>query len=83
MIKKELLEILACPETHQPLALADASLLQRVNARIAGGGCENVGGTEVTEALAAGLVREDGQIVYPIRDEIPVLLIDEGLRTDS
>lgn len=83
MIKKELLEILACPETHQPLALADGAVLERVNARIAAGGCENVGGAEVTEALEAGLVREDGQIVYPIRDEIPVLLIDEGLRADS
>jgi uncharacterized protein YbaR (Trm112 family) len=24
-------------------------------------------------------VREDGAIVYPIRDRIPVLLVDEGI----
>ncbi len=83
MIKKELLEILACPETHQPLAEADASLLERVNARIAAGGVKNVGDVEVTEALEAGLVREDGKIVYPIRDEIPVLLIDEGIAVEG
>ncbi|MEM7306146.1 MAG: Trm112 family protein [Planctomycetota bacterium] len=83
MIDKELLDILACPETHQPLALADEALLERVNARIAAGGAKNVGGADVTEALAAGLVREDGKVVYPIRDEIPVLLIDEGLSTDG
>lgn len=81
MIDKELLAILACPETHQPLSVADAALLARVNARIKSGGLKNVGGTAVTEPLAAGLVRQDGRIVYPIRDEIPVLLIDEGLPT--
>lgn len=79
MIDKELLAILACPETHQPLALADTALLQRVNARIAAGGVKNVGGAAVQEPLAAGLVREDQRIVYPVRDEIPVLLIDEGI----
>jgi uncharacterized protein YbaR (Trm112 family) len=79
VIDKELLAILACPETHQPLALADTALLQRVNARIAAGGVKNVGGAAVQEPLAAGLVREDQRIVYPVRDEIPVLLIDEGI----
>lgn len=79
VIDKELLAILACPETHQPLAEADAALLARVNARIKAGGAKNVGGAAVTEPLEAGLVRSDGRIVYPIRDEIPVLLIDEGI----
>jgi len=83
VIDKELLAILACPETHQPLAVADAALLARVNARIAAGGAQNVGGAAVTEPLVAGLVRSDGRIVYPIRDEIPVLLIDEGIPTSG
>ena len=79
MIDKELLAILACPETHQPLAEADAAVLERVNARIGQGACKNVGGAAVTDPLEAGLVREDKKIVYPIRDGIPVLLIDEGI----
>jgi uncharacterized protein YbaR (Trm112 family) len=79
VIDKDLLEILACPETHQSLAEADAALLARVNAAVAEGGLKNVGGVAVSAPLVGGLVRKDGRIVYPIRDGIPVLLIDEGI----
>lgn len=79
MIDKDLLSILACPETHQPLAEADEALLAKVNAAIEAGECKNVGGEAVDRPLEAGLVREDGQVVYPVRDTIPVLLIDEGI----
>lgn len=79
MIDKELLEILACPASRQPLRAASAGELERVNARIAAGTCTNVGGAKVEAALSEGLTREDGQIVYPIREDIPVLLIDEGI----
>jgi uncharacterized protein YbaR (Trm112 family) len=30
-----------------------------------------------------GLVREDGRILYPIRQRIPVLLVDEGIALDQ
>ncbi len=79
MIDKDLLAILACPETHQPLAEADAALLARLNAAIAAGRVTNVGGAAVGDALEAGLVRADGKVCYPVRSGIPVLLIDEGL----
>ena len=79
MIDPELLEILACPETHQPLQMADPELLAALNATAEAGGLKNVGGAEVAAGLDGGLVREDGAIVYPIRDRIPVLLVDEGI----
>jgi uncharacterized protein YbaR (Trm112 family) len=75
----ELLAILACPETHQPLRLADPALLAGLNERIGKGEVRNVGGEAVDAPLEGGLVREDGGVVYPIRDAIPVLLVDEGI----
>jgi uncharacterized protein YbaR (Trm112 family) len=79
VIDKELLAILACPETHQPLAEADAALIERVNAAIVAGDQKNVAGGAVAEAIDGGLLREDGAILYPIREGIPILLIEEGL----
>ena len=79
MIDKDLLAILACPETHQPLAEADAALLARANQRIAAGEAKTRGGATVEGSLEAGLVRQDGKVLYPIRDGIPVLLVDEGI----
>ena len=79
MIDEELLSILACPETHQPLAVADAATLERANAAIAAGTQKNAGGEPVSDVLEGGLVREDGRILYPIRDGIPILLVEEGL----
>jgi len=79
VIDPELLAILVCPDTHQPLALADEAVLERLNAAVAAGEAKNAGGEAVTEKVEEGLVREDGTVLYPIRDSIPVLLIEEGI----
>jgi uncharacterized protein YbaR (Trm112 family) len=83
VIDKDLLDILACPETHQSLAVADAALLERVNRWIESGKATNKAGKPVTEKLTEGLVREDRKVLYAIRDGIPVLLMDEGLPLDG
>lgn len=79
MIKPELLALLACPQTGQSLTVAEAAVLEAVNGRIAAGGVKNVGGADVADQLAEALAREDGQVIYPVRDDIPMLLIDEGI----
>jgi uncharacterized protein YbaR (Trm112 family) len=79
MIPNDLLAILCCPETHQGLTEADPALIEQVNEKITGGQLRNRGGQLVQERIDSGLVREDRQWLYPIRQEIPILLIDESL----
>ena len=79
VIDPDLLAILCCPENHETLRLAEAALVQRLNEQIQAGQLRNRKGTPVTEPLEGGLVRQDGTYLYPIRNRIPVLLIEEGI----
>ncbi len=79
MVDAELLKILCCPETRQPLALADAALVQRLNEQITAGQLRNRAGKPVTRKCDGALLRKDGQFVYPICEDIPILLIDEAI----
>ncbi len=79
MVDQSLLDILVCPETKQPLRVADVALLERVNASVRTGGLTNRGGKLVATPVEAGLVRQDGAVLYPVRDDIPIMLIDESI----
>jgi uncharacterized protein YbaR (Trm112 family) len=81
-VDPELLKILCCPDTHQPLAEAPPALVERVNQDIAKGSIKNRAGQTVTDPIAGGLLRKDEKALYPIRDDIPVLLVDEALILD-
>jgi len=76
-IDPELLEILVCPETHQPVKPADQTLLESVNARIKAGALKNHQGDAISKPIEEGLVREDGKCLYLVDDGIPNMLIDE------
>ncbi len=82
-IDKELLAILCCPETKQDVALADSALIARLNERIARGELKNKAGQAVTEKLDGGLIRADKTILYPVREDIPVMLIEEGIPLEA
>lgn len=79
MIDKELLDLLCCPETGSPLAEADGELLARLNEAIAAGRVKNRSGDTVATALAGGLVAGEANLLYPIVDDLPVMLIDEAI----
>ena len=76
---QDLLDILCCPETHQPLKIAEANLITEVNAKIKAGQATNRGGKPVAEPIDSAFVREDRKYLYPIRNDIPVLLVDEAI----
>lgn len=79
MIDAELLDILCCPETKQPVALLSEEVVARVNDAIVAGKVETRGGDKVTEKIDGGLLREDRAVLYPIRDQIPIMLQDEAI----
>jgi len=79
MIDPELLKIMCCPETHQPIELADASLVARLNEGISAGQLKSRGGQLVKERIDGGLIRADKRFLYPIRQDIPIMLIDEAI----
>jgi len=79
MIDKELLDILACPENKTPVTLADEALIAEINRRIEKGQIKNRGGKSVDKKIDGGLVREDRAYLYPIEDDIPIMLIDEAI----
>jgi len=69
-----LLEILCCPITRRSLQPLDAATLGAVNRAIAAGKVRNHGGDALTEPMDAALVTGEGDLLYPVRDDIPVLL---------
>ena len=82
-IPMDLLDILRCPETGQTLRVVPAERIRELEGRRAAGGLLNRGGKCVAEPLTAGLLREDGLVFYPVREGIPILLMDESIILDK
>ena len=80
---KKLLSILCCPVTHQGLALARPDLLGKVNIAIDAGRLSNREGGVLSETLDEALVTDDGKLLYPVNEGIPVLLESESIGLDQ
>ncbi len=77
----KLLEILCCPVSKTPLRQLERSRLDKLNRAIEAGEVQYVGGEPVSSPLREALVTEDSRVIYPVEDDIPVLLADKGIGT--
>ncbi len=83
MIDPEFLGMLVCPATKTPLRVAAAAELAAINDRIRAGSLRNRGGSSVTTPWTAALATTDGAWLYPIEDDIPILLSAEAVAAGS
>ncbi|HEV7866315.1 MAG TPA: hypothetical protein VGO90_01435 [Chthoniobacteraceae bacterium] len=79
MIRPELLAVLCCPQDRQPLTLASEQVLAQLDQRRLAGALANASGSLIMEPITDGLLRADGRVFYPIRNGIPILLLDEAI----
>jgi len=76
---RKLLDLLVCPTTRQPLHLLDKAGLAALNQAIAEGGVVRADGSACTTPLTAALITHQRKTIYPIEDDIPVLLEDQAI----
>jgi len=80
-IDGKLLEILCCPVSKTPLSRLSSGRLKKLNEAISAGNLQYVRGEAVGQALREALITEDSKVIYPIIDEIPILLEERGIGT--
>ena len=80
-VNGKLLEILCCPVSKTPLTMLGQEKLDKLNKAIADREALYVDGEKVTDTLQEGLITEDGKVIYPVQDDIPVLLEEKGIGT--
>jgi len=77
----KLLEILCCPVSKSPLTMLGQQKLDKLNTAISTGEVVFVGGERVEEPLQEALITADGKVIYPVQEDIPVLLEENGIGT--
>jgi len=77
----KLLELLCCPVSKTPLKVLNTEKLDQLNTAIVKGEVLFVGGEKVETPLQEALVTEDHKVIYPVQDDIPVLLEENGIGT--
>ena len=80
-VDSKLLEILCCPVSKTPLVVLSQEKLEKLNSNIREDKVLYVDHKGVSEPLQEGLITEDGKVIYAVRDNIPILLEEQGIGT--
>lgn len=76
-----LLEILCCPVSKTPLQALSPDKLEKLNTEIANGEALYIGGDTIAQPLCDALITVDAKVIYPVENDIPVLLEEKGIGT--
>jgi uncharacterized protein YbaR (Trm112 family) len=82
-MSQELLDLLADPETHEALSLANGAQLAALQQALAAGTARRRNGSPVSGALDGALLSQGGRVAYLVEDGIPNLLVDERVELDA
>ena len=80
MLDPEFVKILVCPDNRTPVRIASEQEITNLNQKIEEGFLQNIGGRKVKDKLDEGLIRAAGDRLYPVRKNIPVMLVDEAIQ---
>ena len=80
-LDRRLLDILCCPVSKVPVRVATSEQVDALNAAIAVGGIQDVGGNPLTRPIEDALITTDSRTLYRIEDGIPVMLADQGIKS--
>ena len=62
---------------------AEPAELEKLNQLISAGKAKTRGGETVSDPVEEGLVPEGETVIYPIREDIPILLVQEAIPLES
>jgi uncharacterized protein YbaR (Trm112 family) len=79
----DLIRDMCCPATRKPLELLGDAELASLNERILAGEIKNRSGEVVRDAVGDALRPQGEDYVYPVRDDIPSMRIDQALLLGS
>ena len=74
-----LLDIVCCPATRQPMVSMSSATLAKLNGLVREQKIRDRDDALVTDELKAALVTDDGKLAYPVVNGIPVLLVERGI----
>jgi uncharacterized protein YbaR (Trm112 family) len=79
VINESLVEILRCPQDRSRVHPAPPAIVDAINRAVDAGAAVNQAGERLERRIDGGLIREAGDLLYPIVDDIPVMLPDEAI----
>ena len=80
MLDPEFVKILVCPDNRTPVRIASEQEITNLNQKIEEGSLQNISGRQVNDKLDGGMIREAGDRLYPLRKNIPVMLVEEAIK---